>query len=137
MTIIDTIMIFLAGWFLGRAYMEYQNISKLREFMRDIKDDYEEKIILIENPEKWLKENQATEATVLVLEKHGNSYYAYDNVEEEFICQGNSFQEIAEKLNEGTGNRKIPIAQLINGDEIMWAVKGKIQKEAVDDTHSN
>lgn len=136
--IIDAILIFLSGWILGRAYMVYQNNTKLRDLLSRVKEDYEAKFVIIDDKPLEFDEMDEIMAPVLSIEKHGNILYAYNQETQEFVCQGENLEAIATLLYNGTGKNKISIARIIEGENTVWAVKGKIQKELNrHDSHSN
>ena len=107
MTLLDIIPILALGWVMGEFYTMY----KLRKNIRS-----------------YLIIQEETRPTVFKLETElvDNTILLYDRDTNDFICQGNSLEQLAQLSRE---YKKIEYATVKHGDYFVAFIEGKVNKE--------
>ena len=107
MTLLDIILILALGWVLGEFYTVY----KLRKNLRSI--------LIIE---------EVARPTVFKLETElvDNTILLYDRETNNFICQGNSLEQLAQLSRE---YKKIEYATVKHGDYFVAFIEGKVTEK--------
>jgi len=108
MTLLDIILILALGWFMGKFHTMY----KLRKNLRSI--------IIIEEaarkPNVYKLETEEIDNTILL----------YDRETNDFICQGNSLEQLAQLSRE---YKKIEYATVKHGDYFVAFIEGKVTEK--------
>jgi len=104
MTLLDIILLLALGWVMGEFYTMYKLRKNIRTYL-----------IIEEN----------TRPTVFKLETElvGDIILLYDRDTNDFICQGNSLQQLAELSRE---YKKIEYATVKHGDYIVAFIEGRV-----------
>ena len=104
MTLLDIILILALGWVMGEFYTMY----KLRKNIRS-----------------YLIIQEETRPTVFKLETEqvDNTILLYDRDTNDFICQGNSLEQLAQLSRE---YKKIEYATVKHGDYFVAFIEGKV-----------
>ena len=107
MTLLDIILILALGWVMGEFYTMY----KLRKNIRS-----------------YLIIQEETRPTVFKLETEliDDIIFLYDRDTNDFICQGNSLEQLAQLSRE---YKKIEYATVQHGDYFVAFIEGKVTKE--------
>ena len=108
MDIISLIVIFCAGYFIGKVHTYYK-ITRL------LKDTMEEIGISIEDLRGEQKEELESIVSKLEVETHGDMLYLYDRENHTFICQANTVQELATLAKE---YKQVLYAVVKHGDKV-------------------
>ena len=108
MTLLDIILILALGWVMGEFYTRYKLLKNLRS------------IIIIEEevkrPNVFKLETELVDNTILL----------YDRETNDFICQGNSLEQLALLSRE---YKKIEYATVKHGEYFVAFIEGKVNKE--------
>lgn len=107
MTLLDIILILALGWVMGEFYAMY----KLRR-----------------NIHSYLIIQEETKPTVFKLETEevDNTILLYDRDTNDFICQGNSLEQLAQLSRE---YKKIEYATVKHGDYFVAFIEGKVTEK--------
>ena len=107
MTLLDIILILALGWVMGEFYAMY----KLRKNIRS-----------------YLIIQEETKPTVFKLETEevDNTILLYDRETNDFICQGNSLEQLAQLSRE---YKKIEYATVKHGDYFVAFIEGKVTEK--------
>lgn len=107
MTLLDIILILALGWVMGEFYTMY----KLRKNIRS-----------------YLIIQEETKPTVFKLETEevDNTILLYDRDTNDFICQGNSLEQLAQLSRE---YKKIEYATVKHGDYFVAFIEGKVTEK--------
>jgi uncharacterized protein YxeA len=107
MTLLDIILILALGWVMGEFYTMY----KLRKNIRS-----------------YLIIQEETKPTVFKLETEevDNTILLYDRETNDFICQGNSLEQLAQLSRE---YKKIEYATVKHGDYFVAFIEGKVTEK--------
>ena len=107
MTLLDIILILALGWVMGEFYTMY----KLRKNIRS-----------------YLIIQEETKPTVFKLETEevDNTILLYDRETNDFICQGNSLEQLAQLSRE---YKKIEYATVKHGDFFVAFIEGKVTEK--------
>ena len=107
MTLLDIILILALGWVMGEFYAMY----KLRKNIRS-----------------YLIIQEETKPTVCKLETEevDNTILLYDRETNDFICQGNSLEQLAQLSRE---YKKIEYATVKHGDYFVAFIEGKVTEK--------
>ena len=108
MTLIDIILILALGWVMGEFYTVYKLRKNLRSYL------------IIE--EEIARPNVFKLETELV----DNSILLYDRDTNDFICQGNSLEQLALLSRE---YKKIEYATVKHGDYFVAFIEGKVTEK--------
>lgn len=106
----EYIALFLLGFFIGANYA----VNSIRRQVLNLAKDAG---ILEEEPTKQT-------APVLSLEKHGNTYYLFDQQTDTFLCQSNDLNDLGNKLV-AYKNIKLAFVQS-DKEQSFWFVDGKV-----------
>ena len=106
MTLIDIILILALGWVMGEFYTVYKLRKNLRTY------------IIIEEAKPIVYKLE----TVLV----DDIILLYDRETNEFVCQGNSLDQLAQLSKE---YKKIEYASVKHGEYFVAFIEGKVTKE--------
>ena len=107
MTLLDIILILALGWVMGEFYTNYKLLKNLRS------------IVIIEEvkrPNIYKLETELVDDIILL----------YDRESNDFICQGNSLEQLAQLSKE---YKKIEYASVKHGDYFVAFIEGKVNKE--------
>jgi hypothetical protein len=107
MTLLDIILILALGWVMGEFYTRYKILKNLRS------------IVIIEEvkrPNVYKLETELVDDIILL----------YDRESNDFICQGNSLEQLAQLSKE---YKKIEYASVKHGDYFVAFIEGKVNKE--------
>ena len=107
MTLLDIILILALGWVMGEFYAMY----KLRKNIRS-----------------YLIIQEETRPTVFKLETEliDDIIFLYDRDTNDFICQGNSLEQLAQLSRE---YKKIEYATVKHGDYFVAFIEGKVTEK--------
>lgn len=107
MTLLDIILLVALGWVMGEFYTVY----KLRRRLHSI-------IIVEESvkPNVYKLETEEVDNTILL----------YDRETNDFICQGNSLEQLAQLSRE---YKKIEYATVKHGDYFVAFIEGKVTEK--------
>lgn len=107
MTLLDIILLLALGWVMG----EFYTIYKLRRNLRSI-------LIIEEDtkPSVYKLETEEVDNTILL----------YDRETKDFICQGNSLEQLAQLSRE---YKKIEYATVKHGDYFVAFIEGKVTEK--------
>ena len=107
MTLLDIILILALGWVMGEFYTMY----KLRKNIRS-----------------YLIIQEETRPTVFKLETEliDDIIFLYDRDTNDFICQGNSLEQLAQLSRE---YKKIEYATVKHGDYFIAFIEGKVTEK--------
>jgi hypothetical protein len=107
MTLLDIILILALGWVMGEFYTMY----KLRKNIRS-----------------YLIIQEETRPTVFKLETEliDDIIFLYDRDTNDFICQGNSLEQLAQLSRE---YKKIEYATVKHGDYFVAFIEGKVTEK--------
>jgi len=108
MTLLDIILILALGWVMG----EFFTIYKLHKNLRSIS----------------IIEKEANKPNVFKLETElvDDIILLYDRETHDFICQGNSLEQLAQLSRK---YKKIEYASVKHGDYFIAFIEGKVNKE--------
>ena len=107
------------GWSLNSMYRQYKDDQLIRAVMKKIEDEEHRIDVRISDEVK-------ARLPICYIEKHGTKDYLLYNTEtEEFICQGSSYEEIAERCKD-----KFDTVLVKAKDKSMWFVDGKVKELA-------
>ena len=106
MTLIDIILILALGWVMGEFYTLYKLRKNLRTYL----------IIEESKPVVFKLETEEVDDIILL----------YDRETNDFICQGNSLEQLAQLSRE---YKKIEYASVKHGDYFVAFIEGKVTKE--------
>jgi hypothetical protein len=107
MTWLDIILILALGWVMGEFYTRYKLLKNLRS------------IVIIEEvkrPNVFKLETEEVDNTILL----------YDRETNDFICQGNSLEQLAQLSRE---YNKIEYATVKHGDYFVAFIEGKVTEK--------
>ena len=108
MTLLDIILVLALGWVMGEFFTVYKLHKNLRS------------IIIIEEavskPNVYKLETELVDDIILL----------YDRETHDFICQGNSLEQLAQLSRE---YKKIEYASVKHGDYFIAFIEGKVNKE--------
>ena len=107
MTLLDIILILALGWVMGEFYTNYKLLKNLRS------------IVIIEEvkrPNVYKLETELVDDIILL----------YDRETNDFICQGNSLEQLAKLSKE---YKKIEYASVKHGEYFVAFIEGKVNKE--------
>ena len=107
MTLLDIILILALGWVMGEFYTNYKLLKNLRS------------IVIIEEvkrPNVYKLETELVDDIILL----------YDRETHDFICQGNSLDQLAQLSRK---YKKIEYASVKHGDYFIAFIEGKVNKE--------
>jgi hypothetical protein len=106
MTLLDIILILALGWVMGEFYTVYKLRKNLRTYL----------IIEEAKPIVFKLETELVDNTILL----------YDRETNDFICQGNSLEQLAQLSRE---YKKIEYASVKHGDYFVAFIEGKVTEE--------
>ena len=106
MTLLDIILILALGWVMGEFYTVYKLRKNLRTYL----------IIEETKPTVFKLETEEVDNTILL----------FDRETHDFICQGNSLEQLAQLSRE---YKKIEYASVKHGDYFIAFIEGKVNKE--------
>jgi hypothetical protein len=105
MTLLDIILILALGWVMGEFYTVYKLRKNIRSFLI-----IEEEIA---RPNVFKLETEEVDNTILL----------YDRDTNDFICQGNSLEQLAQLSRE---YKKIEYATVKHGDYFVAFIEGRV-----------
>ena len=108
MTLLDIILILALGWVMGEFYTMYKLRKNLRSFLI-----IEEEVV---RPNVFKLETEEVDNTILL----------YDRDTNDFICQGNSLEQLAQLSRE---YKKIEYATVKHGDYFVAFIEGKVTEK--------
>jgi hypothetical protein len=114
MDIIDIIIVFSIGYFVGQVV----TLFKLRNEIRQVADELG---IDIDNPLEGKVTLPTNTVRILRTEKHKDTLYLYDEENHNFVCQGDCLESLAKRIKEMDYAK---IAGIIDGDNKVWFVNG-------------
>jgi len=107
------------GWSLNSIYRQYKDDQLIRAVMKKIEDEEHRIDVRISDEVK-------ARLPICYIEKHGTKdYLLYNTDTEEFICQGSSYEELAERCKD-----KFDTVLVKAKDKSMWFVDGKVKELA-------
>ena len=107
MTLLDIILILALGWVMGEFYTMYKLRKNIRSYLI-----IQEEI----RPTVFKLETELVDNTILLFDRDTN----------DFICQGNSLEQLAQLSRE---YKKIEYATVKHGDYFVAFIEGKVTKE--------
>jgi hypothetical protein len=107
MTLLDIILILALGWVMGEFYAMYKLRKNLRSYL----------IIEETKPVVFKLETELVDNNIILL---------YDRETNDFICQGNSLEQLAQLSRE---YKKIEYATVKHGEYFVAFIEGKVTKE--------
>ena len=107
------------GWSLNSMYRQYKDDQLIRAVMKKIEDEEHRIDVRISDEVK-------ARLPICYIEKHGTKdYLLYNTDTEEFICQGSSYEELAERCKD-----KFDTVLVKAKDKSMWFVDGEVKELA-------
>jgi hypothetical protein len=107
------------GCSLNSMYRQYKYDQLIRAVMKKIEDEEHRIDVRISDEVK-------ARLPICYIEKHGTKdYLLYNTDTEEFICQGSSYEELAERCKD-----KFDTVLVKAKDKSMWFVDGKVKELA-------
>lgn len=107
MTLLDIILILALGWVMGEFYTMYKLRKNIRSYLI-----IQEEI----RPTVYKLETELVDNTILL----------YDRDTNDFICQGNSLEQLAQLSRE---YKKIEYATVKHGDYFVAFIEGKVTEK--------
>ena len=107
MTLLDIILILALGWVMGEFYAMYKLRKNLRSYL----------IIEETKPVVFKLETELVDNNIILL---------YDRETNDFICQGNSLEQLAQLSRE---YKKIEYATVKHGDYFVAFIEGKVTEK--------
>ena len=105
------------GWSLSNMYRQYKDDQLIRAVMKKIEDEEHRIDVRISDEVK-------ARLPICYIEKHGTKdYILYNTDTEEFICQGSSYEELAERCKD-----RFDTVLVKASDKSMWFVDGKVKE---------
>mgnify|MGYP003991770797 FL=1 len=105
------------GWSLNSMYRQYKDDQLIRAVMKKIEDEEHRIDVRISDEVK-------ARLPICYIEKHGTKdYLLYNTDTEEFICQGSSYEELAERCKD-----KFDTVLVKAKDKSMWFVDGEVKE---------
>ena len=105
------------GWSLSNMYRQYKDDQLIRAVMKKIEDEEHRIDVRISDEVK-------ARLPICYIEKHGTKdYLLYNTDTEEFICQGSSYEELAERCKD-----KFDTVLVKAKDKSMWFVDGEVKE---------
>jgi hypothetical protein len=105
------------GWSLSNMYRQYKDDQLIRAVMKKIEDEEHRIDVRISDEVK-------ARLPICYIEKHGTKdYLLYNTDTEEFICQGSSYEELAERCKD-----RFDTVLVKASDKSMWFVDGKVKE---------
>jgi len=120
----DSIIVLLGfgifiGWALNSMYRQYKDDRLIKVVMEKI--ELEEKLM-----DERIVDEVKKRLPICYIEKHGSKdYLLYNRDTEEFVCQGKSYEELAERCKD-----KFDTVLVKAKDKSMWFVDGKVKELA-------
>ena len=106
MTLLDIILLVALGWVMGEFYTVYKLRKNLRTYL----------IIEETKPTVFKLETEEVDNTILL----------FDRETHDFICQGNSLEQLAQLSRE---YKKIEYATVKHGDYVVAFIEGKVTEK--------
>jgi hypothetical protein len=107
------------GWSLSNMYRQYKDDQLIKAVMKKIEAE-EHRI------DARISDEVKARLPICYIEKHGTKdYLLYNTDTEEFICQGSSYEELAERCKD-----KFDTVLVKAKDKSMWFVDGKVKELA-------
>lgn len=115
MELIELFIIFGLGYFVGKAHGYYKMASAIRELLEDMDIDIEKDL---------LGKTEETTQSVhkLEVETVNETLYLYDKETRDFICQGNTVQELAKLAKD---YKNITLAAVMHGEKVFTFTDGE------------
>ena len=107
MTLLDIILILALGWVMGEFYTMYKLRKNIRSYLI-----IQEEI----RPTVYKLETELVDNTILLYDRETNN----------FICQGNSLEQLAQLSRE---YKKIEYATVKHGDYFVAFIEGKVTEK--------
>ena len=105
------------GWSLSNMYRQYKDDQLIKAVMKKIEAEEHRIDVRISDEVK-------ARLPICYIEKHGTKdYLLYNTDTEEFICQGSSYEELAERCKD-----KFDTVLVKAKDKSMWFVDGKVKE---------
>jgi len=105
------------GWSLSNMYRQYKDDQLIRAVMKKIEDEEHRIDVRISDEVK-------ARLPICYIEKHGTKdYLLYNTDTEEFICQGSSYEELAERCKD-----RFDTVLVKASGKSMWFVDGKVKE---------
>ena len=111
----DYIILFVVAFWMGGVYVGYKIRKQIFQIAKEQGIDISE-----------VSEPQVKTVPILQVEKHNDVLYLFENNSNEFMCQGFSVEELADKL---TKYKNIDVALVKHGAENFWFVNGKVKSD--------
>lgn len=126
MDIIDAILIFAGGYFIGKAHAYYSMVSALKRAAAEAGIDLLSEI-------KASTDNESVEIVekvhLLRIEKHDETLYLYDRVSDDFLCQASTLTDLAKNAKEF---KNILLASVIYGEKVFVFMNGTSEEFEVE-----
>ena len=105
------------GWSLSNMYRQYKDDQLIRAVMTKIEAE-EHRI------DERIVDEVKKRLPICYIEKHGSKdYLLYNRDTEEFVCQGKSYEELAERCKD-----KFDTVLVKAKDKSMWFVDGEVKE---------
>ena len=114
---LEMLMLVLIGWQASTMYRHWKDDQTIKLIIKQV-DAEEERI-----DEKIIEEVKAR-LPICYVEKHGTKdYLLYNRDTEEFVCQGSSYEELAELCKD-----RFDTVLVKAKDKSMWFTEGKVKE---------
>jgi|TARA_B110000444_G_C18507089_1_gene440542 hypothetical protein len=114
---LEMLMLVLIGWQASTMYRHWKDDQTIKLIIKQV-DAEEERI-----DEKIIEEVKAR-LPICYVEKHGTKdYLLYNRDTEEFVCQGSSYEELAELCKD-----RFDTVLVKAKDKSMWFTDGKVKE---------
>ena len=114
---LEILMLLFIGWQASTLYRHWKDDQTIKLFINKVEledDRIDEKII----------EEVKARLPICYVEKHGTKdYLLYNRDTEEFICQGSSYEELAEHCKD-----RFDTVLVKAKDKSMWFTEGKVKE---------
>ena len=114
---LEMLMLVIIGWHASTLYRHWRDEETIKLIIQKVELE-EERI------DEQIIEEVKTRLPICYVEKHGaKDYLLYNRDTEEFICQGKSYEELAELCKDRFDSVLVKAK-----DKSMWFVDGKVKE---------
>lgn len=105
---LDLILAFIAGWWLGSKITDLQNQMAFREILKDLGVSHE---ALKKLRDDHQEDSQSPEEIDLRIEQHGTELYAFRKDTDQFLAQAKDRDSLVQRIAETHKNVKFRVAE--------------------------
>jgi hypothetical protein len=115
MELLIYLALFYIGFALGKSYMTLKLLRTLKQVADESGVDLDNELEKIKN------KKSVNQVHALEVEKINDTFYLFDRINNDFVCQGSSIEELA-KLSKDYKN--INVATVLHGEKVFMFVNG-------------